>query len=409
MKTLLKETSFKNIVFNFLIIGLAFLSASSVVLLVSLLKSNSPDLSLIQLPPGFNISMVSLYDVTPQQITVSTRGNLYVGTTSNIVFILTSNNGTLITSTFARNSSRAISLYKDSLLVATEGELWIFPDIDLNPFSYSPAYRIGIFPASDEYHNISYISIDSSTNLLYIAVWNQSNFNSSIQALNLTDIQNGYLPVQLVANGVSLPSGLVIETTVFNDNSTNNNTFYYCSTMFFTDTSSSVPAGDITNILRRDEVNNFTIVAASPSSSHCSEFSGLIRNFGYPECFNNKIPDPRYNPSGSCNVSVAPMILLDSHVNPRGMALFTGDFFPSEYRGNFFIAETGSLQQFVNVGFRVTRVDPIALTYQVFMDGFLNENEYWGRPYDITFDKVNQRMWVSDSMTNSLYMICYSG
>jgi glucose/arabinose dehydrogenase len=83
--------------------------------------------------------------------------------------------------------------------------------------------------------------------------------------------------------------------------------------------------------------------------------------------------------------------------------------FPPEYRNSIFIAEHGSWNRAVPIGYRITRVplkENRASGYEVFAEGWRSEGETWGRPVDLQV-MADGSVLVSDDMTGAVYRISY--
>jgi glucose/arabinose dehydrogenase len=95
-----------------------------------------------------------------------------------------------------------------------------------------------------------------------------------------------------------------------------------------------------------------------------------------------------------------------------GMSFYTGKQFPAEYRDVIFIAEHGSWNRSVPIGYRVTMVrleGNEAVSYEVFADGWLREDgSKWGRPVDV-IELPDGSLLVSDDMAGAVYRISYDG
>ena len=76
-------------------------------------------------------------------------------------------------------------------------------------------------------------------------------------------------------------------------------------------------------------------------------------NFGYPYCHQGNIPDPEFGKGKNCSDYTPPAKLLGPHVAPLGMRFYTGNRFPAEYKNAIFIAEHGSWNRSIPVGYRV--------------------------------------------------------
>jgi len=77
---------------------------------------------------------------------------------------------------------------------------------------------------------------------------------------------------------------------------------------------------------------------------------------------------------------------LGPHVASLGMRFYTGTMFPAEYRSRIFIAEHGSWNRSVPIGYRITLVrleGGRAVSYEVFAEGWLQGGRAWGRPVDV--------------------------
>lgn len=134
-------------------------------------------------------------------------------------------------------------------------------------------------------------------------------------------------------------------------------------------------------------------------------------HFGFPYCHQGDILDPEFGDGRSCGDYVAPEINLGPHVAPLGLAFYTGDAFPAEYRGDLFIAEHGSWNRSDKIGYRVKRVtfENGAVTGQeVFAEGWLQGQDDWGRPNDVLV-MPDGALLVSDDKADAIYRIRYEG
>ncbi len=136
-------------------------------------------------------------------------------------------------------------------------------------------------------------------------------------------------------------------------------------------------------------------------------------DFGYPYCHAGFIPDPDLSDLGKCEDSVAPVQALGPHVAPLGMIFYTGKMFPAGYRNQVFIAEHGSWNRSKaagKTGYRVTvvRLDGNnAVSYEPFMEGFLDQNRVLGRPVDLLI-APDGALLVSDDQRGVIYRIFYA-
>jgi len=102
---------------------------------------------------------------------------------------------------------------------------------------------------------------------------------------------------------------------------------------------------------------------------------------------------------------------LGPHVAALGMRFYTGKMFPEEYRNQIFIAEHGSWNRSVPIGYRVMLVrleNNKAVKYEVFAEGWLQGGRAWGRPVDVLV-MPDGALLVSDDHAGAVYRIAYRG
>ncbi len=132
-------------------------------------------------------------------------------------------------------------------------------------------------------------------------------------------------------------------------------------------------------------------------------------HFGFPYCHGADILDPLHGEKDSCGKYVSPVQELGPHVAALGMRFYTGQMFPEEYRNQVFIAEHGSWNRTVPIGYRITlvRLDgEKAVSYEVFAAGWLREGDAWGRPVDVMV-MPDGSLLVSDDRAGAVYRISY--
>jgi glucose/arabinose dehydrogenase len=144
-----------------------------------------------------------------------------------------------------------------------------------------------------------------------------------------------------------------------------------------------------------------------PDTLHHAPVKGL--NFGFPYCHGGDVPDPDYGKTGSCESFAPPAIKLGPHVAPLGMKFYTGAQYPSRYQNQIFIAEHGSWNRSIPVGYRISMVilegnSPVK--YEVFAQGWLRGDKAWGRPVDILV-MPDGALLVSDDRAGVIYRISY--
>ena len=145
-----------------------------------------------------------------------------------------------------------------------------------------------------------------------------------------------------------------------------------------------------------------------PDELNTAPIPGL--HFGFPYCHGDSIADPEFGDK-DCGRFRAPEQELGPHVAALGMRFYTGRMFPDTYRGNIFIAEHGSWNRTVPIGYRITLVtmqENQAAGYTVFAEGWRHEGETWGRPVDLLV-MPDGSLLVSDDKAGAIYRISYPG
>ena len=106
----------------------------------------------------------------------------------------------------------------------------------------------------------------------------------------------------------------------------------------------------------------------------------------------------------------APALKMQAHSAPLGLAFYTGSAFPSEYRGDLFVAFHGSWNRSVPTGFKVVRVQidagRPAGAPEDFATGFADtaEGRVLGRPVGVAVGP-DGALYVSDDKSGFVYRI----
>jgi glucose/arabinose dehydrogenase len=132
-------------------------------------------------------------------------------------------------------------------------------------------------------------------------------------------------------------------------------------------------------------------------------------HFGFPYCHGGDIPDTKFGKKRRCDEFVPPEIKLGPHVASLGMRFYTGGMFPKKYRQQIFIAEHGSWNRSVPIGYRISLVElegNRAVRYSVFAEGWLQGSRPFGRPVDVLV-MADGSLLISDDMAGVIYRISY--
>jgi glucose/arabinose dehydrogenase len=134
-------------------------------------------------------------------------------------------------------------------------------------------------------------------------------------------------------------------------------------------------------------------------------------NFGYPYCHQGNIADQEFGWGHSCDEFTKPIALLGPHTAALGMRFYTGNVFPSEYRNAIFIARHGPWNRTKKTGGDIVVAklseDGTVKSIEPFITGFIENNNYVGRPADVEFVKDGS-MLISDDFNGAVYRVTYS-
>lgn len=136
------------------------------------------------------------------------------------------------------------------------------------------------------------------------------------------------------------------------------------------------------------------------------------QHFGYPYFHGGDLADAVYGAGKKADDYVKPIQQQGPHVTPLGLKFYTGDQFPAEYKNRIFIAQHGSWNRTIKIGYCIKQVTldeaGNAATYEDFATGWLDRQEFWGRPVDVRVAQ-DGALLVSDDFANVIYRIAYTG
>jgi glucose/arabinose dehydrogenase len=137
--------------------------------------------------------------------------------------------------------------------------------------------------------------------------------------------------------------------------------------------------------------------------------------YGWPWFYIGNHPDPHHkgkHPELADKV-IVPDVLVQAHSASLNLSFYTGDQFPSEYRGDIFAAFHGSWNRVKRTGYKVVHV-PLDHSngkargeYEDFVTGFVTpEGKVWGRPVGITVAKDGSLL-VSEDGNGTIWRVSY--
>jgi glucose/arabinose dehydrogenase len=338
-------------------------------------------LAKLKLPKGFNAEIYAAGVTNARSLRVDDKGNIYVSTRLlDRIYAITDGNGKKEVKTIATglNSPNGIALHNGTLYIAEINKISkidnVAEKLDSPP---KPTVIYDDLP-SDAPHGWKFLTVGPD-NKLYFNVGAPCNIcmpsdrHAQIRRINL----DGSGP-EVVARGIRQIVGMDWHPTL--------------KVLYFTENqrdwlSEDQPQDKLNRMLRPGQ-----------------------DNFGFPYCDGGDIPDPQFGWGRSCNEFTRPIAQLGPHSAPLGMRFYTGKMFPKEYRNAIFVVRHGSWNKSKKIGgdVLVARLNPDGTVKSIapFITGFLQDNNYVGRPVDIEWLKDGS-MLLSDDYNGALYRITY--
>jgi glucose/arabinose dehydrogenase len=368
---------------------LALLAAASV---AAAQPAKRYPLDTIKLPAGFHISLFAGGAANARSMTMGTKGTLFVGTMyAGVVYAIidrdhdgVADEGLVIAKLRAPNG---VAFRDGALFVADAWRILRYDAIEEH--LEHPPQPVVIYDGypHDAWHGWKYIGFGPD-GLLYVPVGAPCNVcDRDAPYASMTRLKPDGTGMEVFARGVRNSVGFDWDPET--------------KEMWFTDNGRDELGDDVPD----DELDH----AAKPGM-----------HFGFPYCHAlqapaeprpKNIPDPKFGAGHDCAQYTPAEIGLGAHVASLGMRFYTGKMFPAEYRDQIFIAEHGSWNRTVPIGYRVVVARPQARgdkRLQIFAEGWLQPNgKPWGRPVDVLV-APDGALLVSDDHAGAIYRITYN-
>ncbi|MBI4184639.1 MAG: PQQ-dependent sugar dehydrogenase [Proteobacteria bacterium] len=135
-------------------------------------------------------------------------------------------------------------------------------------------------------------------------------------------------------------------------------------------------------------------------------------DFGFPWYGGGRTRTPDFAGQAPPPGLVFPAVEFDAHTASLGVHFYSDAMFPAEYRGDALVAQHGSWNRSVPIGYRVVRVrfagGRLPVGAEVFAEGWLNaDGSRWGRPVDVK-SLADGSLLISDDEGGVIYRISYA-
>ncbi len=334
----------------------------------------------LKAPRGFHIELYASGMPNARSMAYSPKGTVFVGSRlQDKVYAITNKDGkrqvhVLVSGLYRPNGVA----YKDgTLYIAELSQISKIENVDDKiDASPKPVVIYNDLP-KDEAHGWKYLAIGPD-NKLYFEVGQPGNNV-------LHDKNHGQLRrINLDGSGAEVIAYGIRNTVGFDWNPRNHD-------LYFTDNGRDWLSEDWPN----DKLNRITKVG---------------EDFGEPYCHQGNIPDPDFGWGHKCSDFVPPVALMGPHAAALGMKFYIGHMFPAEYRDQIFVARHGSWNRTVKFGGDIALVrlnrDGSVKSVEPFLTGFLQNNNYIGRPVDV-MNMPDGSMLISDDWNGAVYRVSY--
>ncbi|WP_445435768.1 PQQ-dependent sugar dehydrogenase [Candidatus Borreliella tachyglossi] len=358
--------------------------------LLSFPTSLESKVSTLKVPNGFQVEIFIDNIEKPRGLTSDHNGNIFIGSSSHFAYLVTKDKNIY---TIASNLTNPIGIayFDNKLYISSVDKIYVVQDVAKeieNTLNIKKAYKwrmeefVRLPNTSSKKHTGKYIKVDTQSKKLII---------------NIGSPANSRIPEEeheAILLGVDLETKEKIVMAYGVRNSVGFDFHPSDTYLYFSDNGRD----NLGDNLPPDEINVLTKYGA---------------HFGFPYMFGKNGEDLAFSSKAPKNIDFVPPIYeLPAHVAPLGIHFYKGNMFPDEYKNKLFIAEHGSWNRTIPVGYRITTLDinpttKVATNYKVFLAGFLDsDGSKTGRPVDI-ITYWDGSILFSDDFGNNIYRIHY--
>ena len=300
----------------------------------------------ISLPPGFSISIYADKVPDARSMALSPGNILFVGsrTAGNVYAVIDKDADftadEVITIAHGLNMPNGVAFQSGDLYVAEVHRIIKFKDIEKNLYNPGPPEIVLDGLPEKKLHGWKYIKFGADGKL-YVPIGAPCNVCESDNPLfgTITRMNKDGSEFEIFAKGIRNSVGFDWHPETHE--------------LWFTDNGRDM-LGDN---LPPDELNH-------------APRAGL--HFGFPYLHGNSTEDPEYRSPKNGLTFTKPSQELGPHVASLGMQFYTGAMFPRTYTNQIFIAEHGSWNRSVPIGYRISLVrlqDSKPVGYEIFCPG----------------------------------------
>tara|TARA_A100001391_G_scaffold72581_1_gene46416 strand:+ start:245 stop:2128 length:1884 start_codon:yes stop_codon:yes gene_type:complete len=338
----------------------------------------------LNLPEGFHIDVYAEVEGARQMALGQSTGTVFVGTRGNNVFAVVDKNKDrkaekVVNILDDLKVGNGVAMHQGNLYVAEQNRIarYAAPGFDLTlPFKQMREVIYDRLP-DKAHHGWRYIAFGPD-NKLYVTVGapcnicNPEGIEASIIRMNADGSE-----AEIYAKGIRNSVGMDFQPDT--------------GDLYFTD-------------------NNVDMMGDDTPPGELNEAPEAGMHFGFPFYAGGKAQHPDWKDKKVPQKVTFPVQEFQAHTASLGLKFYTGDMFPADYKGDAIIAQHGSWNRTSPVGYQLMRVtfdDNHQVTGQdVFIDGWLQNGEAWGRPTDV-LQLSDGSLLISDDYNDVIYRVSY--
>ena len=334
----------------------------------------------LKAPKGFNIELYASGMPNARELALGSKGTVFVGSRlTDKVYAITNKDGkrqvhVLVSGLYRPNG---VAFKDGTLYIAELSQISKIDNVeDKIDSSPKPVVIYNDLP-KDEAHGWKFLAIGPD-NKLYFEVGQPGNNV-------LHDKDHGQLRrMNLDGSGAEKIAFGIRNTVGFDWTPVNKQ-------LYFSDNGRDWMSEDVPE----DELNRITKIG---------------QDFGAPYCYQGNISDPEFGWGHKCSDFVPPILLTGPHSAGLGLRFYTGSMFPAKFKNAIFLARHGSWNRTVKFGGDILVIylnkDGTVKSSEPFITGFLQNNNYLGRPVDV-MNMPDGSMLISDDWNGAVYRLTY--
>lgn len=336
------------------------------------------------MPPGFHIAVYAEVPGARSMALDTATGVVYVGTRHRRLYAVlpgdsSAKAGAVVTLRDDLDVPNGVAVHQGYLYVAEQPRIVRFPLPKTPPDTYWSAKPQVVYASLPDkaHHGWRYMAFGPDGKL-YVTVGSPCNICSDkgVEGTILRMNSDGSA-VEVFASGIRNSVGMDFQPGT--------------NTLFFTDNGTDMMGDDV-----------------PPDELNAAPVAGLF--FGFPYYAGGHARFKGWDQQTPPQTPTFPVVDFHAHTASLGVRFYTGRKFPDAYRHDAFVAQHGSWNRSVPIGYRIMRIRFDAggkvVGKGVFVSGWLQKGQAWGRPVDI-LQMPDGALLVSDDYAGRIYRISY--